>query len=980
MSSLGIHRRSTLALGIALALYGGAGVAQQQTVQLEEIVVTGSFIRGAAEQAALPVDIVTAEDLQKQGSPTIADVIKTLPSTQAVMGEANQFSAGYSLGSANVNLRGLSSARTLVLMNGRRIAPNPAVGVGVDVNLLPSAAIGRVEVLKDGAAATYGSDAVAGVVNFITRTDLQGFLVDGSYSYIDGSDGDYSANLAYGWRNDKTDLLLTAGYRHRSELPVRDRDWALRPFSENPSGGWSASGNPGTFTVGGAGARIVDPQCANLGGVPTATIGGITSSPTTNVATATGCQTQYLALDNIIEDEDHYQIFGQLNQKIGDGMEFHFEALYASHKATEHSSPSYLPTQGPTGFSATGVNSTYLIPYDPNPALSNPGYAGLLPQLTAGQVTAIQNAGGVRVGPFFGALWRPFLVSGNPLTGGAKEDVRDFDMYRFSASLTGNFTDSLGWETAVTYGETTNDAHTPDIYVARMDLALRGLGGPNCTGTTPGANGCQWLNPFSTAISKNVVTGQQSTVAPSAPNSPDLVRWLFGDFGYEISQSVLSIDAGLNGQTGLELPGGKVAWAAGAQFRQNGLTRDPVNDSDPAVMPCPQSIVDPMATCAVPTGVLSFNSPLYAYNLMQDVYAAYGELSLPIVSSLDAQLAVRYEDYGGGIGSTTNPKLALHWQPIDALSFRGSVGTTFRAPAATQVVPGLLFTGNAFVAAAGSYKPFDNYGNPNLKPEKALAFNVGTIVRLGGFVGSLDYWNFSIDDALVVESGTDLINTFFANASNCTDPAYAGLLTRFTFNTGVCGPISTLGRVRITTSNAQTIDTSGIDADFRYAFDASAIGKFTVGLVGTYNLKYELGAVFVEGIQIGTARDLVGTRGSAANSQPRWKGSLFVEYSLGVHNVRWTARHISSMHDVRAGTNLTSYAGFRDGDPGSTVDAITTHDLSYLLSLPSNMTITAAVTNVFDKDPSFARTDLSYDAFTGNPVGRVVKVGVSKKF
>ena len=190
--STATNLKSPIALSVALALYGNGAFAQVSEPRgVEEVIVTGSFIRGA-EQAALPISVISADDLEKRGSPSMVELVKSIPSIQAVMGEANQFSAGYSLGSSSINLRGLGPLRNLVLLNGRRVPPNPAIGVGVDANLLPTAAIGRIEVLKDGAAATYGSDAITGVVNFITRTDLQGIVVDGSYSYIDGSDGEYS--------------------------------------------------------------------------------------------------------------------------------------------------------------------------------------------------------------------------------------------------------------------------------------------------------------------------------------------------------------------------------------------------------------------------------------------------------------------------------------------------------------------------------------------------------------------------------------------------------------------------------------------------------------------------------------------------------------------------------------------------------------------------------------------------------------------
>lgn len=172
------YLRSASALATLLAAgFAGAAYAQDSTT-VEEVVVTGSFIRGTPEDAALPVDVVSGEELSKRGSPTTLDLIKTLPISGPVLGDSNQFStaAQGQVGAGTINLRGLGSLRTLVLLNGRRTTASPGAGSGgVDTNLLPSAAIGRVEVLKDGAAATYGSDAISGVVNFITRKNFEGW-------------------------------------------------------------------------------------------------------------------------------------------------------------------------------------------------------------------------------------------------------------------------------------------------------------------------------------------------------------------------------------------------------------------------------------------------------------------------------------------------------------------------------------------------------------------------------------------------------------------------------------------------------------------------------------------------------------------------------------------------------------------------------------------------------------------------------------
>ena len=192
----------------------------------------------------MPFGSASASRNMRSASPVRPRTSKSIPAVSGAIGESNQFAAGQTTGAGNVNLRGLGAERTLVLFNGRRMTISPGA-IYVDTNLIPSAAIGRIEVLKDGAAATYGSDAVAGVVNFITRKNLNGLELSAGYSLIDGSNGDYNVSAAYGWQGENADVLLTAGYRHRSELSTTERDFAVRPFAENPQGGWSSFGNPG---------------------------------------------------------------------------------------------------------------------------------------------------------------------------------------------------------------------------------------------------------------------------------------------------------------------------------------------------------------------------------------------------------------------------------------------------------------------------------------------------------------------------------------------------------------------------------------------------------------------------------------------------------------------------------------------------------------------------------------------------------------
>ena len=162
--------------------------------------------------------------------------------------------------------------------------------------------------------------------------------------------------------------------------------------------------------------------------------------------------------------------------------------------------------------------------------------------------------------------------------------------------------------------------------------------------------------------------------------------------------------------------------------------------------------------------MFTFFGPITPQDLDRNVKAVFGELNVPVLENLSAQLAVRYETYGGNVGSTTNPKLSLRWQALDWFGLRGSVGTTFRGPLQTQLL-------NTPPLAWPSCRPparselSTTVGNPNLEPEEAFTFNVGMIVKAGGFAGTVDYWSYDFEKSLENESGTEIVAAFFGTTA-----------------------------------------------------------------------------------------------------------------------------------------------------------------------------------------------------------------------
>lgn len=977
----------------AIAAFAVAGPAAAQATQaatqqggteVGEVVVTGSFIRGTPEDAALPVDVISQEDLEKQGSPSTLEMIKQLSVSSGVLGDTNQFDtrAQGSEGSGSINLRGLGAQRTLVLLNGRRMAINPfgQAGAGiVDTNTLPQAAIGRVEVLKEGAAALYGSDAIGGVVNFITRTNFDGLEVGGSYRHVEGAKGDYELSALWGLTFENGNILLSAGWQHRSELKVTDRDWAVRPFADNPEGGWSGGSSvtgvvPITQTATGAWVPllpgITDPGCAPLGGIVVP--GAIPS-----------CRFHYTEYDNIVEQEDRYQIYGEANAELAEGHRLHAEVLYAKTDVPNwKTSPSYLTLQTPT-------------------ATTNPTVGSLSPAVLLGWYVPANNPGLIAfraANPSFpaaatgahlpGVLYRPLSFGGNPIfenNEGSSEGLRQYEAFRISAGLRGDLPwAGIGYDFALTYGQETGRRTGYDTVVSRLQLALRGFGSlagdttGGCTAaetanftTNAGNNalGCYFFNPFSNAVQSSAVSGATNPAFNAAvANNPDLIRWFFPQISTKQTASMVVGDAVFNGETGIELGGGPVAWAAGAQFRRDMFESDYSGLSDINVTPCIDTPVTGSTQCVVRNGPLVFLGTGEEQELERNVWAGFGELAVPITDALQLQLAIRYEDYEA-VGSTTNYKATGRWQVTDWAALRASVGSTFRGPPLTSLTNSSV-TALSFIA--GSFRAIDFFGNPNLDPETADTYSVGAIFNVGRFKATIDYWRFDFDNPIVGEPSGSIVNTMFPGGATtrCADPTYAGLRSRFTFQ-GACST-ATIARVRTQVVNGPSIKTSGIDVLADFEVGDLLGGEVRVGGSATYTMEYKFEDFEVEGVVVEAAYDAAGFLNYqlAATSLPEWKAQAFAEYARGPHNLRFTLNYIDSYIDQRA--TITG--------AGKKIEETWLAELDYRVQLPWDTTATLSVDNLFDQDPSFARLDLNYDPFTGSALGRTYKVSVRKRF
>lgn len=959
----------------------------------ETIVITGSFIRGTPEDAALPVDVFNSEELAQSGVTSPLEFIKELPSVGSVLGETNQFdgSAQGSQGQGSINLRGLGPTRTLVLLDGKRTLQAPGQGYS-DTNFIPLFALERVEILKDGAAATYGSDAIAGVSNFITRSNFTGVELDGDWTFIDGSDDNYTLSGLVGldFADGTGNFMLGAGWQHRSELPSIARDFVFPGYEENNSG-YSALAAPGQFLITYLGAEGLDSRvvqeegCEQVGG--TSLPFSIPLPPSISTP-ETACQFSYVPFDNLIEEEDRYQVFASLDADLSDRATFKVDALYAQTDIDSiNSSPSYPVLQGPNGPGAVNAFSI---------ATSNPFIADFL------AANGLPPSGG-EAGPLVGAsvfLLRPFGWLGNPAgraTRGANGGRANNVGYRFAGNLTYELSDLMQVEAGATWWRSERIFGYPDIVGSRLQNALNGLGGADCdpaTGT-PGEGPCQYFNPFATASPGNPVYDLDNPYyVPGTENSPELVRFIQPFNGRSENEEQFVADLILSGETGFDLGSGPLAFAVGGQYRRNDFDRRPFNDiSNLEENPCyREGDFSCVGTSTEGAGPFIFLGGWRPVSQQQDVYAAFAEANLPITDTLEVTGAVRYEDYGNPIGSTFNPKGSFRWEAAEFLTLRGSVGTTFRAPLPGQVEPSFVTSLQGIEVTGNNYKAVDIFGNPELDPETAFTYNAGAIVATGGLTISADFWTYEFDDQITLTPYNAIGNSLIDASIPVTDggtpfiDCSAPLADLATFDGGECVQGTTRGvniaRLRTDWVNGPSVTVRGFDFAVNYDFDAG-FGVFSVGGNATWNLEYDIDDFELRGLIVQEGYDAVGFGNYARDPRtlPEWKGNAYVNLNVAsTANVRYTLNYIDSVTDDRCDADGCPNSTTRFGEESG---AYVRQDITATYTLPLralDLQLRAAVNNIFDEEPAEAALPLSFTQYIGDALGRHYQVGVRARF
>jgi iron complex outermembrane recepter protein len=1078
----------------------------------DRVVVTGQLIAGATEDAPLPVETFALEDLQEQGAPTAMEFLRTINISSEASGNSDGSIAGAAAGFANVNLRGLGTGRTMVLLNGKRFQAGDG-GFGADINTIPNFAVGRVDVLKDGASVTYGAGAVGGVINYITRK-LDGLEVQGNWKTYDKSAGEGEISALWGKQGDAADILIGASYGWQHELHLAERDYANLPYTSLPGAYQLSDANPATYTL------------FNQNGSPTAVAairdftqaqcqaaGGELVRVLNTASTSNECAIRYTPSYNFLEHETYTRGYLETNFDLTDTQSIHFELNYAK---TDNPYVRTPPTLGNGGTRATEARpagntlGTYNIPYQipvynalgttVTSTVTNPYANEFYNRAFAnGLITSTVNSSRGDLSP--SGQWRPVMAGGNSgYEDGKRYEWTQRETFGGVLSLKGEFTEDgfLGrflpenttYELSGTYRLYSFLQSRPTILKSRLENALRGYGGPECkaidrvatvtvplpersqfatqalyeqavftarqnydrsvgiqSDTAPGTNGCQFFNPFISSYQTNLFTGAPNTAYAGAgfQNSPELMRWMQTDRVNDQRSEALTIDGILTGEVpGFELPGGKIGWAAGVQWRQTEFRLVPVMTAEEFSLEsqrCTWGDVGLPATFVGQDQCVANSGPNYDAGLGRLIptftdrqwISYYGELQIPVLDNLNFQVAVRREDYSTLVGDIW--KVAGKYDVFDWLSFRGSYSTNFQVPpdSINNTEPQV---GATYIASLLRSVPTTVITVPGITPEDDTGANIGVIFAPEVFDGQLrasaDFWEFKVLGEI---GNTSLTASLFPNVFGTAAPApgavancSAPFIGFFRFEGGACvqgtSTAAAINNVDLYQLNTGGYITNGIDYQADYTHDLGP-GELTVAASFTnvlvYKVKgYDLTPPGGTSVRILNSFNGLGSTNFSRTGtvQPEWRGNASIRYALDEHVFNLRMNYIQGVQDdsalvkVGAGpdgvvnatcTNLTNCLTANTGGTASD-DRFATYgwfpndytdfDFTYIWtpSFVEDFQLRVSVLNVTDEDPMPAQNANSggigagssnrsgYLNGFGNPRGRQFSIGLTKKF
>ena len=884
-------------LAVATALLSFQAIAQTPSspvapaAKVEKIEVTGSSIKRIDGESALPVQIITREDIEKSGSTTIAELLTKISASSANLTDGASFSdiAGQR-GFNGANLRGIGVSSTLILLNGRRMAnfASPGGASGVDLNSIPSAAIERVEILKDGASAVYGTDAIAGVINFITRRDYTGVDIAAFASTTkDGGAGKKSVTISGGYGDivrDKFNIFAVLDVQETDPLRSTQRKGVGTSFDPSINLDVASSNTfPANFRVlrasGAPTGSRVNPSAPACN--PPATL----FSPQSFVG-ARACFYDYMK---------DTEIFPASNRKA---------AIVRGQYAVSNDHTLF----GEFTHSTTDTN--YRISPLTVTNLNYPANGRYYPTATA---TAAGTTGALRLN------WR--LAE----AGGRTNDVEAISQ-RVLVGAKGLF---AGWDYDSAFNYSTsevNDKYVDGYVLTSAFNAAVATGNINPFGPSDAA-GLALLN--STKLSDNARASKGTTKA----------------FDIKASRSIFA------------MAGGEAAIAVGLESRREDMRFTP--------------------SALLAAGEIRSEGTAVAFSGNRTLNAGFVELVLPVFKTLEVQVALRHDRYND-VGSTTNPKLGLRWNPTKEFLVRASYGTGFRAPSLAD-----LYSPTRIGQTNGIYNDplgcirvgtINNTTNPdycglqpdklrggskNLKPEESKQYSVGFVFEPNNMISTtLDYWKIEKSQTIASPEGVYFSDPVF----------YAPFITRAAADPSLPGIPGRITQIDSRLRNLGTLKTSGLDVGFDLRLPATAFGKFGFGINGTYMREYQ--------VQDGPNRPFVDGLGRFANDQvvQKWRHVASFNYDKGPFS---------------ATLQNTYYQGYRDQNlnPDGSVRNVSAYklwDISASYRGIKNLRLRAGVKNLADTQPPVSNQIYSflagYDANYADPKGRGYFASIAYSF
>lgn len=923
-----------------------APAAADQADVAPEVTVTGSRIRRHDADNVGPLLTITADDLAKSGSTSVGDVLQRLPSAGVSLNSNG--TQGTSYGASSINLRYLGGAegsgnRVLVLVDGHRWVD--AVGQRgfrdfVDLNTIPAGMIDGIEILKDGASAIYGADAIAGVVNIKTIQPFNGIRGNVKVGTTDKGDGqEYSAALNVGRRFGRASIILSGSYYQSRPILTSDRALTANTLVPLTAPGTSPAGlfilpglsNNAYFGTAAGFAASATPVAFNGGTIGAGALADNSFHTAALPGDAYNTQAQGIYSAG---PSKRYGVYGRFGYELSDSVTFHVEGLYNKRISDQLFSPVLLDIGGTAG-TVRGFAITADQAFNPF------GTANGVPLANAVAFPAT-------------SAWRIRKV----LTDlGNRDNIQTVQTWRVAAGLDGSFK-LLGhdwhWDVYGAYAK--NRIDTLALNGVNYDNLFLGLGSP---ATCAAAAGCVPINLFGTMT----------------PAQASYIRFTAVENNYT---ELYNATANATG-TVFNLPAGPVQLAVGYEYRRNKGTDNP----------------DPVANAAS-----TYLSSAYTKTTVQtrtpttgsyDLHEAYGELSIPIfkdqsfAKSLDVDLAARYSRYST-VGGKLTFKAGAGYRPFEGLLFRGTYAQGFRAPSILELYQGARQTSfqgtdpcNGGAAAnpsqpgcAGVPAGYNqaNYnlnglipgvisGNKTLKPETSDSISAGIAispVQIPGLTLTVDYYKIVIHDAIAAQTATQILTLCAARGG-----VFCDLVTR---DSGT-GAITQLLQG---SQNLAAIRTSGVDATLRYDF-RTGIGRFGAVIDASYLGQFRTvspnpagGAEIVD--------DRAGKGDTPRATYPRWKGQASLDWSQGAYNAVLRARYIGSSTDVANTVKDSNTAAvvYTDAEIGFGID----HDRARF---------TLGMNNVFDVQPpaSYANAPINYDIYTYDARGRYMYARFSVK-